>query len=46
MVFGDWVVRNVKDTDNYPHDFKVGFARMPRLSADQEITIPLLTAMT
>ena len=36
MVFGDWVVRNVKDTDNYPHDFKVGFARMPRLSADQE----------
>ena len=36
MVFGDWVVRNVKDTENYPHDFKVGFARMPRLSADQE----------
>ena len=36
MIFGDWVVRDVKDTANYPHDFKVGFAPMPRLSADQE----------
>ena len=36
MIFGDWCVRDVKDLENYPHDFKVGFAFMPRLSADQE----------
>lgn len=36
MIFGDWVVRDVKDTDTYPHDFVTGFANMPRLSEDQE----------
>lgn len=36
MVYGDWVVRDVKDISNYPHNFKVGFATMPRLSEDQE----------
>ncbi len=36
MIFGDWVVRDVKDTDTYPHDFITGFANMPRLSEDQE----------
>ena len=35
MVYGDWCVRDVKDLDNYPHDFKVGFANMPRLSENQ-----------
>ncbi len=37
MIFGDWVVRDVKDTETYPHDFITGFANVPRLSADQEI---------
>ena len=27
---------DVKDLDNYPHDFKVGFATMPRLSENQD----------
>lgn len=36
MVYGDWCVRDVKDLDNYPHDFKVGFANMPRLSENQD----------
>lgn len=36
MIFGDWVVRDVKDTDTYPHDFVTGFANMPRMSEDQE----------
>ncbi len=36
MIFGDWCVRNVKDLDTYPHDFKVGFATMPRLNPDQQ----------
>lgn len=36
MVHGDWVIRDVKDTETYPHDFKVGFATMPRLSEDQD----------
>ncbi len=36
MVYGDWVLRDVKDTETYPHDFKVGFANMPLLSANQE----------
>ena len=36
MVYGDWCVRDVKDLDNYPHDFKVGFATMPRLSENQD----------
>lgn len=36
MIFGDWCVRNVKDLKTYPHDFKVGFATMPRLNPDQK----------
>lgn len=36
MIFGDWCVRNVKDLDTYPHDFKVGFATMPRLNTQQQ----------
>ena len=36
MIFGDWCVRNVKDLDTYPHDFKVGFATMPRLNPEQQ----------
>lgn len=36
MVYGDWVLRDVKDTETYPHDFKVGFANMPLLSENQE----------
>jgi len=36
MVFGDWCVRDVKDLQTYPHDFKVGFATMPRLNPNQQ----------
>lgn len=37
MVYGNWIVRNVKDTDTYPHDFVTGFATVPKLSADQDV---------
>lgn len=36
MVYANWIVRYVKDTDTYPHDFETGFAPVPKLSADQE----------
>lgn len=36
MVYGNWIVRNVKDTETYPHDFVTGFATIPKLSADQD----------
>jgi multiple sugar transport system substrate-binding protein len=29
MTFGAWIVRNVKDTQNFPHDFVTGFAPYP-----------------
>lgn len=36
MVYGNWIVRYVKDTKAYPHDFKVGFATVPKLDASQD----------
>lgn len=36
MIYGDWVVRDVKDKEKYPHDFITGFANMPRVSKEQE----------
>lgn len=36
MVYANWIVRYVKDTETYPHDFVTGFAPVPKLSADQE----------
>ncbi len=35
MTIGSWIVRNVKDTENYPHDFKTAFAPYPVISEDQ-----------
>jgi multiple sugar transport system substrate-binding protein len=29
MTFGAWIVRNVKDTQNFPHDFVTAFAPYP-----------------
>jgi multiple sugar transport system substrate-binding protein len=29
MTFGAWIVRNVKDTKNFPHDFVTAFAPYP-----------------
>lgn len=36
MVYANWIVRNVKDTETYPHDFVTGFTNVPRISEDQE----------
>ncbi len=27
---GSWIVQNIKDQENYPHDFSIGVAPMPR----------------
>lgn len=27
---GSWIVQNIKDKENYPHDFKIGVAPLPR----------------
>lgn len=27
---GSWIVQNIKDQENYPHDFRIGVAPMPR----------------
>lgn len=35
MVFGPWILRYVKDTKQYPHDFVVGYASLPRLTEEQ-----------
>ncbi len=29
MTIGPWIVRSIKDTENYPHDFKTAFAPYP-----------------
>jgi multiple sugar transport system substrate-binding protein len=39
MVHGTWIIRHVKNLKDYPHDFKVGFATMPKLSKDQPLYI-------
>ena len=35
MTIGPWMVRNIKDTETYPHDFVTAFAPYPVVSADQ-----------
>lgn len=35
MTIGPWMVRSIKDTDNYPHDFVTAFAPYPVISEDQ-----------
>lgn len=37
MVYGNWIVRYVTDTENYPHDFVTGFATVPKLSSGQDV---------
>ena len=27
---GSWIVQNIKDQENYPHDFRIGVAPLPR----------------
>lgn len=36
MVYGNWIVRYVNDTETYPHDFVVGFATVPTLDGSQK----------
>lgn len=35
MTIGPWMVRNIKDTATYPHDFVTAFAPYPVISKDQ-----------
>lgn len=44
MVCGPWILRYVKDTQRYPHDFVVGYASLPKLTEEQdELHITSLT---
>ena len=36
MILDRWTVRHVKDLDRYPHDFKVGFATLPKLGGEDQ----------
>ena len=31
-----WLIRDMKDTENYPHDFEIGFTYFPRTTEDVE----------
>ncbi len=33
---GSWIVQNIKDQENYPHDFSIGVAPMPRFDETVE----------
>ena len=33
---GSWIVQNIKDKENYPHDFRIGVAPMPRFDDTME----------
>lgn len=33
---GSWIVQNIKDQENYPHDFKIGVAPLPRFDESVE----------
>lgn len=35
MTIGPWMIRSIKDTENYPHDFETAFAPYPVISEDQ-----------
>lgn len=30
VICGAWLIRDMKDTENYPHDFKIGFSYFPK----------------
>lgn len=34
VICGAWLIRDMKDTENYPHDFEVGFTYFPRTTED------------
>lgn len=33
---GSWIVQNIKDQENYPHDFRIGVAPLPRFDESVE----------
>lgn len=35
MTIGPWMIRSIKDTENYPHDFKTAFAPYPVVEEGQ-----------
>ncbi len=35
---GSWLAQNIKDTENYPHDFRIGVAPLPRYDDSIEAT--------
>ncbi len=43
MVFGSWLTRYVKNTEQFPHDFVVGYATIPKLDAQQDLHVTSLT---
>ena len=34
VICGAWLIRDMKDTTNFPHDFEIGFTYFPRTTAD------------
>ena len=36
VICGAWLIRDMKDTENYPHDFEIGFTYFPRTTEDVE----------
>ncbi|MGI6215230.1 MAG: extracellular solute-binding protein [Christensenellales bacterium] len=38
MTIGPWMVRSIKDRDNYPHDFKTAFAPYPTIDGVRKYT--------
>lgn len=38
MTIGPWIVRSIKDRDNYPHDFKTAFAPYPTIDGVRTYT--------
>lgn len=36
VICGAWLIRDMKDTENFPHDFEVGFAYFPRTNESVE----------
>ena len=38
MTIGPWMVRSIKDRDNYPHDFKTAFAPYPTIDGVRTYT--------
>lgn len=38
MTIGPWMVRSIKDRDNYPHKFKTAFAQYPTFDGNRKYT--------